>query len=101
MIPQHTVYCEPFFGGGAVFFAKKPSEIEIINDKNQEVTNFYKVVKHRFAKLKKEIGATLHSRRLHQDATVVYSNPHLFDPVKRARALHVLSSQSFSANLIG
>lgn len=22
MMPKHKIYCEPFFGGGAVFFAK-------------------------------------------------------------------------------
>jgi len=30
--PQHKVYCEPFFGSGAVFFSKSPSYIETIND---------------------------------------------------------------------
>ena len=35
MIPEHNLYCEPFFGGGAVFFAKEPSKIEVINDTNR------------------------------------------------------------------
>ena len=28
MIPSHRVYCEPYFGGGAVFFAKGKSYLE-------------------------------------------------------------------------
>lgn len=32
LIPSHEHYCEPFFGGGAVFFVKNPSGIESIND---------------------------------------------------------------------
>ena len=40
-IPEHRLYVEPFFGGGAVFFAKPPSKVEIINDVNSEVINFY------------------------------------------------------------
>jgi len=27
LIPPHKQYDEPFFGGGAIYFAKKPSEI--------------------------------------------------------------------------
>ena len=43
MIPEHNLYCEPFFGDGAVFFTKEPSKIEVINDTNREVVNFYRV----------------------------------------------------------
>ena len=41
MIPAHRIYCEPFFGGGAVFFAKAPSFLEAINDKNDLLVPFY------------------------------------------------------------
>ena len=44
LIPHHTRYVEPFFGGGAVFFQLKPKK-EIINDINLELVNFYKFIK--------------------------------------------------------
>ncbi|MDR2397851.1 MAG: DNA adenine methylase [Spirochaetaceae bacterium] len=31
-------------GGAAVFFAKEPAKVEIINDTNGELINFYRVV---------------------------------------------------------
>lgn len=34
MIPTHKIYCEPYFGGGAIFFAKGKSYLEAINDIN-------------------------------------------------------------------
>ena len=42
LIPEHRLYCEPFAGGAAVFFAKTPSKVEIINDTNGELINFIK-----------------------------------------------------------
>lgn len=71
LIPPHNLYCEPFFGGGALFFAKPKSETEVINDKNGEVVNFYKIVQTKFPALEKEIRSTLHSRELFKNARVV------------------------------
>lgn len=42
---ERTLYCEPFFGGGAVFFGKEQDSNEVINDKNDRVVNFYRCVK--------------------------------------------------------
>ena len=100
LIPQHKMYCEPFFGGGAVFFAKPKSEVEVINDINGEIVNFFKVIKTKFPELQSEIKATLHSRELYKKAMVVYAHPDLFTDVKRAWALWVLTNQGF-AGMIG
>lgn len=99
--PSHILYAEPFAGGAALLFAKEPSEIEVINDLNTELVNFYKVIQQNYVQLASEIKITLHSRKLHQDARVVYENPHLFTPLKRAWAVWVLASQSFSSMLDG
>jgi DNA adenine methylase len=45
IIPPHKKYVECFLGGGAVFWAKPPSEIEVINDLDGFVANFYEVSK--------------------------------------------------------
>ncbi|HFO4339324.1 TPA: DNA adenine methylase [Escherichia coli] len=46
LFPEHTLYVEPFCGGAALFFMKKPSCAEIINDINSDIVNLYRVVKH-------------------------------------------------------
>jgi DNA adenine methylase len=100
-IPKHVQYIEPFCGGAAVYFGKPPSEIEVLNDTNRELINFYQVCRNRFHELSSLIRTTLHSRSLHDDAWVIYNKPHLHCEVRRAWAVWVLSSQSFSAMLDG
>jgi DNA adenine methylase len=58
-------------------------------------------MKEDFINLQKKINITLHSRRLHQDASVIYNHPHLFDGLERAWAVWVLSTQSFASQLDG
>ncbi len=101
LIPKHRTYVEPFVGGGAIFWAKPPSEAEIINDYNRELINFYEVCKNEFIELEKMVRISLHSRSLHSDANVIYENPHLFTRIQRAWAVWVLASQSFSSMLDG
>lgn len=100
-IPAHNLYCEPFVGGAAIFFGKQPSPVEVINDTNKELINFYKVVQDDFVSLEKEIRITLHSRDLHRKANVIYANPDMFSEIKRAWAVWVLSSQSFCSKIDG
>lgn len=101
LFPDHTTYVEPFVGGGAVFWSKRPSEVEVINDYNRELINFYEIVQNEFVELEKMVRISLHSRSLHADATVIYNNPHMFNRIKRAWAVWVLAAQSFSSMLDG
>jgi DNA adenine methylase len=45
LIPPHTCYVELFSGAAWVLFGKKPSDVEILNDIDQELTTFFRVVK--------------------------------------------------------
>jgi DNA adenine methylase len=101
VMPEHRLYAEPFIGGAAVFFAKPPSELEVLNDTNKELTNFYRIVQNDFVSLEKEIRITLHSRDLHRKASVIYNHPDMFSEIKRAWAVWVLSTQSFCSELDG
>lgn len=99
LIPRHQTYVEPFVGGGAIFWAKPPSKVEVVNDYNRELINFYEVCKNNFVELEKLIRISLHSRSLHNDAQAIYNNPHLFSNLQRAWAVWVLCNQSFSSKI--
>lgn len=99
LIPEHVTYCEPFFGGGAVLFQKPKSEVEIVNDLNQFVVNFYIQAKTNFSELQRLIRATPQSRRLYRDALVMYEHPHLFSELERAWAFWILCNQGYSGKI--
>ena len=98
-LPKHITYVEPFCGGAAVFFAKEPSNLEILNDTNKEIVNFYEQLKNNFIELQKKVQITMHARTAHKDAWTIYNSPHLFKPIDRAWALWVLSAQGFGGLL--
>lgn len=95
LIPEHELYCEPFCGGAAVFWAKEPSAVEVINDSNRMVINFYAQIQRNFNALQKRIKGTLLSRANFEDAWLMYNYPHLFDPESLAWAFWVLTQQGY------
>lgn len=99
VIPEHNLYCEPFCGGAAVFWSKEKSRVEVINDLNDELINFYHVLQSNFGELQKLVKSTLHSRKVHRNAWDIYTSPTDHDPVTRAWAIWVLSTQSFGSQL--
>lgn len=90
--PAHELYCEPYCGGAAVFFRKPISRIEVLNDLNGDVVNFFTVLRTRTAKLIEAIDLTPYAR-----AEYEASFEPCDDPLERARRFYVLSRMSFGA----
>ena len=117
MIPDHALYVEPFLGGGALFWEKEPSEAEVINDLDDNVVNFYRVMQTNWDELYQLMQTTLHSRSQHQAARYVLkqeedklsetytyylgeSNTFPKD-VQKAWAFWMQTNMSYSAKLFG
>lgn len=98
-IPKHRIYTEAFFGGGAVFFAKEPSESEIINDLNAQIMNFYSVCKTDFKHLKEKVEATVFARSTYSVAMTMYKMPHLFNNIQQAWAFYVATNMGFGCRI--
>ena len=46
MFPVHETYVEPFFGGGAIFWRKDPSRVEVLNDLDSALIEDYNLLQH-------------------------------------------------------
>lgn len=96
MIPEHKIYTESFLGGGAVFWNKEPSAHEVINDKDDNIINFYRVLQVNFDDLFREVSSTLHSRTQHLDAKYILKN----EPEKLSRSyIYRLTDSSYKPDL--
>ena len=45
LLPVHTCYVEPFAGAAWVLFGKPPSDVEVLNDIDEDLITFFRVVK--------------------------------------------------------
>lgn len=96
LIPEHDVYTEVFFGGGTVFFAKKPVRNETINDKLDIVINFYQQLKNNFPELQKKINDTPYSRTFWKHALKTLRMNGKADPVEKAWAAFYTLNMGFA-----
>ena len=97
-IPSHDIYCEPFFGGGAVFFAKQPSYLEVINDHNTMLINFYRQCQENFDIMASKIQNELHSEFRYYQAEKIYSGQKSASDIEKAVATWLVFNQSWNAS---
>lgn len=67
LMPEHVCYCEPFAGAAHVLYAKPPSKVEVLNDINAELVNFYQVLAHNPQALISRLSLALTSRKVFED----------------------------------
>lgn len=65
--PEHETYIEPFCGSGAVFFAKEPSQAEILNDTEGRIIAAFEQMRSRPFELAALLWATPYAQKNWRD----------------------------------
>lgn len=112
-LPEHTTYVEPFAGGAQVFFHKPRSKIEVLNDLDGELVNFYRVCQSHYEELVRYMRYMLVSREwfkwleavplealtdIQKAARFVYLQKNAYGGrvTRKAYAIHVASAPGFN-----
>jgi len=90
LMPKHSRYVEPFCGGAALLFAKEPVAEEILNDKEDKIVNFFKVLREQGEELQRVCMLTPNALTEYKRALDGKGNP-----VERARKWFVKTNLSF------
>ena len=91
VFPKHTTYVEAFAGGAQVFFKKEPSTVEVLNDLDGEMVNFYRVCQQHYEELLRYLRFMLVSRKWHGLLKVTDATT-LTDIQRAARHLYLLKT---------
>jgi DNA adenine methylase len=98
MLPEHRTYVEPFAGGAQVLFHKPPSNVEVLNDLDYEIVNFFRVCQWHYEELVRYLRYCLASRKLHE--LHVKSDPATLTDVQRAGRFYYLQKNSFGGLIL-
>ncbi|MBE4790266.1 DNA adenine methylase [Streptomyces sp. NE06-02D] len=96
LLPPHTHYVEPYGGGLSVLLAKEPAPLETVNDLDQQLVTFWRILRDQPAEFARVCALTPHSRAEH---TAAYAPA--ADDLETARRVWVLLTQGRSGRLDG
>ena len=97
MLPAHTCYVEPFAGGAWVLFGKPPSQVEVLNDIDQDLINFFRVLKEKPEALITSFEWELVSRA--EFDRLADQNPATLDDIQRAHRFYYLIMAGWGGEL--
>lgn len=97
LMPSHTGYCEPFAGSLSVLARKPPVKIETVNDLDEDLITFWRVLRDRPDDLERACALTPHSRREHADTLPLRPDP--YDEVEHARRVWTRLAQGRAGQL--
>ena len=90
--PNHSIYIEPFFGAGGMFFNKPKVKYNIVNDLDSDVFNLFNVVSNDTEKLKEEYF----KMPVHSDLFNYWKENKETEPIKKALRFLMLSNFTFN-----
>lgn len=97
LLPKHVTYVEPFAGGAQIFFAKPPSKVEVLNDLDGELVNFYRVIQRHYEELVRYLRFTVVSRRYYD--LLKATNPETLTDIQRAARFLYLQKTSYAGRV--
>lgn len=98
LLPQdYLCYVEVFGGAGWVLFAKSPSKVEVLNDVNGELINFFRVVRDNTPDFIRAFEYLLISRQIFEEYKKANSNE--LDDIERAARFYYLVHFSFGSRM--
>lgn len=89
IIPEHKTYVEPFMGGAWIFFSKEKSKVEVLNDINGDLVNFYEVLRTQPNEFIKRMELVLKSRELFLEYRKTLSDEELTSLEKAFRFYYI------------
>lgn len=97
LFPTHTTYVEAFAGGAQVFFQKEPSKVEVLNDLDFEIANFFRVCQQHYEELIRYLRFMVVSRAWFE--LLQTTDPKTLTDIQRA-ARHLYLSKTSYAGLV-
>ena len=96
-IPAHHCWVEPFCGSAIVTLLKQPSPVEVINDINSDITNFFQQLRDNPEELTRKLDLIPYSRELYDKYNSDWRK-HQWpeDKTERAACWFYLQESSFS-----
>jgi DNA adenine methylase len=98
LFPEHTTYVEPFAGGAQVFFHKEPSPVEVLNDLDFEIVNFFRVCQWHFDELVRYLRYILISRKWYELLSA--TNPETLTDIQRAGRFFYLQKNCYGGLVV-
>lgn len=92
-IPDHVCYVEPFAGAARVFFRKEPSKVEVLNDLDGELVNFWRVVQNHHKEFIESFRFAIASRKMFEWEQA--RNPRTLTDIQRAARFFYVQQLSY------
>ncbi len=97
LLPQHTCYLELFSGAAWVLFGKPPSSVEVLNDVDEDLINFFRVVRHRPEEFIQSFDLELVARAEFERLAAL--DPTTLDEIERAHRFYYLIMAGWGGEL--